>query len=259
MGSATRNTSRGPGTGWSHERVPDLTEDSFRALARSAPWRFSTLRFTRSTARGESVEAWLARPGRLRVRTDDGRVHGVTGVPYTRDVLRLDGGPRRAWVPVLPADVPVDLDDDGFVARRPGGTDVAYDDPMWQSYDWVAMLDPVELSAGTTVHELASTTRHGRPTWWARLSATEGYEPRCGCCPLLWGAVSERHEAGAGGPTWAARHPEVEYPASWLVGLDVGTGVVVSCEPLGGDRDDLGFTVTLHGVDEPMDDALFAG
>lgn len=229
------------------------TEDRFRALARSSPWRFTTLRFTHRRADGESVEALLRRPGWLRVRTGTGEVHVVTGVPYARQVLHLDGSTSTPADDVLPADVAVDLDADGFVIARPTAAAVLWDDPMWRSFDWVAMLDPVELSTGTVVSELAATTRHGRETWWARMSATEDYEPRCGCCPLLWGQVSERLEGAAGGPTWAAQHPDVSYPGSWLVGLDVGTGVVVSTEPLGGDRDDLGFTVTIHAVDEPAD------
>lgn len=230
--------------------MPDVTEDRFRALARSAPWRFTTLRFTHRRADGEQVEALLRRPGWLRVRTASGSEHVVTGVPYARQVLHLDGRPVGPAGDVLPTDVPVDLDANGFVLARPTSSSVLWDDPMWRSYDWVAMLDPVELSTGTVVRELAVTTRHGRETWWARMAATDGYEPRCGCCPLLWGEVSERLEGEAGGPTFARDHPDVVYPDSWLVGVDVRTGVVVSTEPLGGDRDDLGFTVTIHAVDE---------
>ncbi len=206
------------------------TEDRFRALARSGPWRFTTLRFTHRRADGESVDALLRRPGWLRVRTASGAEHVVTGVPYARQVLHLDGRPAVPIDDVLPADVAVDLDPDGFVAVRPTAVAILWDDPMWRSFDWVAMLDPVELSTGTVVRELAATTRHGRETWWARMSASDGYDPRCDCCPLLGGEVAE-----------------------WLVGLDVGTGVVVSTEPLGGERDDLGFTVTIHAVDEPDD------
>ncbi|MGG5257322.1 hypothetical protein [Phycicoccus avicenniae] len=230
--------------------MPDVSDSRFRALARSSPWRFTTLRFTHRRASGEQVDALLRRPGWLRVRTASGAEHVVTGVPYAREVIHLDGRAAGPADEVLPADVPVELDADGFVIARPTSLSVLWDDPMWRSFDWVAMLDPVELSTGTVVRELAATTRHGRETWWARMVATGNYEPRCGCCPLLWGAVSERLEDEAGGPTYARDHPDVVYPDSWLVGLDVQTGVVVSTEPLGGDRDDLGFSVTVHAVDE---------
>ncbi|MBD3784369.1 MAG: hypothetical protein IE926_15705, partial [Micrococcales bacterium] len=226
-------------------------ESQLRALARSGPWRWRTLHLTHRRRDGEEVEAWVVRPGWMRVRAASGTVHVLDERRRTLDVVRLDRD-RTEDVPVLrPGDVPVPLDADGFVAERPTSLRFDADDPMWRSYDWVAMLDPVELSHGTEVRELAATTRHGRLTWWARMSATEGYAPRCGCCPLLWGEVSERLEAAAGGPTWAREHPDVDYPGSWLVGLDVRTGVVVSAEPLGGDRDDLGFAVTLHEVDGP--------
>ncbi|QIM21013.1 hypothetical protein G7075_07495 [Phycicoccus sp. HDW14] len=230
------------------------TEDRFRALARSGPWRFTTLRFTHRRADGQVVEATLRRPGWLRVRTASGVEHVVDQRrPRTVNVIGLDEVRWHDEAMLRPHEVRVALDADGFVLDRPRSPRFDADDPLWGSYDWVAMLDPVELSTGTTVRELASTTRHGRETWWAQMSATDDYEPRCGCCPLLWGAVSERLEAAVGGPTWAAQHPDVSYPASWLVGLDAQTGVVVSAEPLGGDRDDLGFGVTIHAVDDPAD------
>jgi hypothetical protein len=142
------------------------------------------------------------------------------------------------------------------VANRPSSVDVDYDDPMWQSFDWVAMLDPVELSTGTVLSDLAQSTRLGRSTWWAMARAVEGYAPRCSCCPLLWGEVSERLLHGEAGQTYAVP-PGAAYPDAWLVGLDVQTGVVVSCEPVNGSRQDRGFTMEILAVDDPMDDTLF--
>ncbi|HKX67320.1 MAG TPA: hypothetical protein VJN29_08860, partial [Intrasporangium sp.] len=139
------------------------------------------------------------------------------------------------------------------VAARPAGLEVDYDDPMWQSYVWVAMLDPVELATGTRLTELAATERRGRETWWARAEAIAGYEPRCSCCPLLWGEVSDRLEFGDEGV-----RPRGSYPDGWLVGLDRRTGVVVSSEPIGGDGTVLGFTNEIHAVDIPIDAALFS-
>jgi hypothetical protein len=46
--------------------------DDFAALARSSPWRWSTLRFTDGRIRAEArdgVRAWLRRPEALRVET----------------------------------------------------------------------------------------------------------------------------------------------------------------------------------------------
>ncbi|MBM6399452.1 hypothetical protein [Phycicoccus sonneratiae] len=169
--------------------MPAPTEECFRALTRPGPWRFTTLRFTHRRADGEQVEAWLRRPGWLRVRTSAGRLHVLDERPAR-------GGPAA--------------------------------DPAWRP-DWPAMLAPVELAVGTDVGGLAATTRHGRETWWARMTATEGYEPRCPCGSLLGG--------------WGV---------PWVVGLDVATGVVVSTGPLGEDADDLGFTVTIHAVDDPL-------
>ncbi len=230
------------------------SEDEFRALARSSPWRFSTLHFTHRRADGRVAEAWLSRPGRLRV-VDEHGTHVESGVPYSKAALVSEGS-SPPWTPSPPqAHRPI-LRPDGLVASRPSAVDVDYDDPMWQSFDWVAMLDPVELSTGTVLSDLAQTARLGRSTWWAVARATEGYGPRCSCCPLLWGEVSERLLHGEAGQAYAAP-PSSTYPDAWLVGLDVQTGVVVSCEPIGGTRHDLGFTMHILAVGDPMDDALF--
>ena len=50
----------------------ELTEDTWRALARSTPWRWQSIHFTRVNEEG-SVEAWLRRPGELLVREENGR------------------------------------------------------------------------------------------------------------------------------------------------------------------------------------------
>lgn len=144
------------------------TEDIFRALARSSPWRFTTLHFTHRWDGRDPVEAWLTRPGHLRVRLVDGSERVAEGVPYTTGTLRLQDGasarprrwlaregplrrrrPRAAEVVRSPQSVQPRLRPDGLVAQRPSEPD--YDDPMWTSYAWVAMLDPVELSAGVEV------------------------------------------------------------------------------------------------------------
>jgi len=236
-----------------------LTEDAFRALARSAAWLFTTLHFTfhrRDATVSGPVEAWLSRPGRLRVRLDDGTEHVQLGTPWNNgSFVRL--GVEVADVRPWPQQVQPLWRSDGLVDRRPEDERMDFDDPIWGSYDWVAMLDPVELSWHTTVTNLTVTQRDGRTTWWAELAALEEYEPRCGCCPLLWGEVSERAEGSIGGPTWIRQHPNVVYPETWLVGLDRATGIVVDLTPIGGSRPDAGFTVDLHAVDAELPDSLF--
>lgn len=227
--------------------------DDFRALARSSPWLFTTLHFTHRPTdlrRIGPAEAWLQRPGLLRV-VDENGAHIVSGVPYTRARLATDGTSPE-WSVSPPQQHEPTRRLDGLVADRPAGPDVDDDDPMWQSYVWVAMLDPVELATGTRLSELAATERRGRETWWARAEAVEGYEPRCSCCPLLWGAVSDRIEFGADGV-----RPRGSYPDGWLVGFDRRTGVMVSSEPIGGDGTAPGFINEIHAVDVSLDPALF--
>lgn len=187
-----------------------LSGDSFRALARSSPWRFSALHFVVNGMHPGEVEAWLSRPGRLKVLYG-GSEHVVTGVPYSSEV--------DPWAE------PPQLRPDGLVASR-WFEAWRWGDPMWQSYRWVSMLDPVELAAGTEVTDLREESLDGRVTWWASLRPIEGYEPRCGCCPLLPNRVSDEFEG---------REPRAEYPSSYTVGLDVATGVLVSLRAIGGD------------------------
>ena len=245
----------------------DPTPDAFRALARSSPWRWTTLHFTHRDARGP-VEAWLRRPGDLLVRTADGERHRVherrgsasyvlDGMParYTDAELRPARSPQP--VPLTPQDVAPRLRPDGLVAERPTDPRIEYDDPMWQTYRWVAMLDPVELSHHVTVGSLREEALDGRRVWRAEVRAEEGYDPRCGgsCCELLWSDVSRR-----GGSLDPGDVPPVPpgtvYPDAYDVALDLQTGVVVRLAPIGGNRGDLAFATTLHEVDADLDRVL---
>lgn len=161
------------------------TEDTFRALARSSPWRFTALHFIRRTRLDGDVECWLHRPGRLRVRDADGeRVIEEEAITLPDPVLRPDG----------------------LVASRPRAYTHDIGDPMWDNYVFVSMLDPEELSADVTLSDLRSEPRAGRETWWARAVPEDGYEPRCGCCPLLWSRVTDWVEYGDG-PRVGSRRP----------------------------------------------------
>lgn len=177
--------------------TPDL--DAFQALARSAPWRWRSLRFRTRSSSWDEVEAYLERPGRLSLRHADGSVGRV--VEERRDALPL---PHEVRPPLRP---------DGLVAERPASFfEVHYDDPMWRNYSWVAMLDPEELSHDVRVERLRAETLAGREVWRADLAPEEDYEARCSdCCDLLW------------------------RDAAWYdVALDVQTGVVARCLPEGG-------------------------
>jgi hypothetical protein len=242
------------------------TADSFAALARSSPWRWSTLRFTvrRGVAGGgpDLVRAWLRRPDQLRVETLDGELLQIVREPPLQvGVLTPDGGCQRGLPWPGEAEPPV-LRPDGLVDVRPAM--VSADAPMYQDYRWVAMLDPVELADGldretredraaSVVDAVTEVEHAGRPAWEAVVRTTAYYEPRCGCCPLLRTRAIDLLEY--------ADHPEyvlAAYPEAYRVRLDVGTGVCVSTEDIGGLTPGHGHDLRIEAVDEPMDDALFA-
>jgi hypothetical protein len=135
---------------------------------------------------------------------------------------------------------------DGLVAARPTGL-VDFDDPMHGNYQWVAMLDPVELSEGVQVTELRASERGGRPTWWACVRPVEGYDPRCSCCPLLWSEISDDLEYGERRERYSR-----DYPDAYDVALDVQTGIVVELRACGG-RAGLGFEVEILEVDADLE------
>ena len=231
------------------------TVDSFRALARSSPWRWRTLHFTRHSAAGE-VEAWLRRPGELLVRPTDGSVHYQSGAPYVVTYVRSPPDGADPW-PDRDLDPGPTFRPDGFVAERPEHYHLEHGDPMWQNYTWTAMLDPDELSHDVDVDDVRSGELYGRDVWRARLRPVEGYEPRCGCCPLLWSEVSVIGEYGDE-PDRLARFRAEGFPDAYDAALDVQTGVVVSLDPIGRDPHDRAFAVEIHEVDADLD-AVFAG
>ena len=234
--------------------VTTPSADAFAALARSSPWRWSTLRFSvcwyPDGRRMAPVRAWLRRPDLLRVETPDGSLLQIVRErPDGRVLPGTPGFPK----PVLRAD--------GLVAARRTASDDAYDAPMHNTYFWVAMLDPVELAEGldpdtgarppgTVTEDVREVDHGGRPAWEAVVRTTPAYQPRCGCCALL--PTRDGDGDGTGPPT-----PLTEYPEVFRVRLDVGTGVCVLTEALEVPLR-YGHDLCIEAVDEPMPDALFA-
>lgn len=173
----------------------------------------------------------MRRPGELLVRTPDGREHRESGLPYTSVRLSASDDPDRVSPPgpVLPHEATPEMRPDGLVAVRPDSFAVSYDDPMYGNYSWVAMLDPVELSHHVELSDLRVDEVAGRPAWRSSVRAREGYDPRCACCALIWSAISDAYEYDS--------PPQRDYPDHYDVALDVQTGVVVRCLPVGGDPD----------------------
>ena len=252
--------------------VPSPTPDRFRGLARSSPWRWRALTFDlqRRPVHGpeHTVHATVERGLGVEVRLADGERHENTATRSS--VAWIETGTDRQGVRELPFawELPVEVDADGFVLRR-ARVSTTSDDPMWQDYQWVAMLDPVELADGSLrdpvadrdpeagpppaldVHRLDASVRRGRETWWAEVTPRPEYSPRCSCCPLLFGRVSEELEALDGATTARDRQPGFTYASRYLVALDLGTGVCVHVEHLDGTHVGRGFSVEIRSVDAP--------
>lgn len=243
-----------------------MDADSYRALAHSSPWRWRTLHFTRHLTRhptrhtdlGE-VEAWVRRPGELLVRRDGDPDEYVSGAPYTISRAAFRSTPQGVVAVDPGPDLEVEQEPvfrpDGLVAERPADWHLEHGDPMWHDYTWTAMLDPDELSHHVEVDDVRAGQRHGREVWWARLRPVDGYEPRCGCCPLLWSEVAAVGEYGDD-PARLARFAAEGYPDAYDVALDVQTGVLVALEPVGAVESDRGFTVEIHAADADVDEVF---
>lgn len=203
------------------------TAERFRRLARSSPERWHEVSFDLAWALHD-VRVTVRRPDRVRVVAPDSRLLFDGAQEPTRR------GPRPA----------PSFDEDGLVTtlRRADLEDDTV--PMWQSYRFVALLDPAELAdgldgrPGVEVLELAEVAHAGRPAWEARVRPTEDYAPLCTCCALLRCEVADRYEG----------RPVGEYPDHHLVRLDVATGLCVLSAEVGGPRDGEGHDVQLREV-----------
>jgi hypothetical protein len=238
------------------------TVERFRALARSSPWRWSTLRYVQQqdpSGRGEGpVRVRIRRPKLARVERLDGTLLRVLREePQTFTPLSRDGNARPVELPGV-ADAVVDFDADGLVRRRPEGWEYDADTAMVGNYYDVAMLDPLELAdghdggPGTIIEDVRIVDHRGREAWEAILRPTAVYEPRCPCCSLLLSELIE--EAGS---ELRAEDAGFAYPDAHRVRLDVETGVCVASEQLGGTRAGTGHDITIEAVNEPMGDELF--
>jgi hypothetical protein len=235
-----------------------VDEETFRALARSSPWRWRSVELTRrlvgdAITADDEVRAWIERPGRMRVVDHEGNEHLVDETPADRGLVFAVSSDGEPVEPVEPPKVTVPLDPaapapvrrpDGLVAQRPSDVTVAYDDPMYENYLWVAMLDPVELSGGVEVLSVEQVVREGRDTLGATVRPTPAYDPRCTCCALLFGEVAADLLRAEGGP-----EPEDRaFADAFAVALDVETGICVELRELGGDDDGAGFDVSIAAV-----------
>jgi hypothetical protein len=248
-----------------------VSGDSFSALARSSPWRWRTLRFTYAwrgalLVLGEPVRAWVRRPDALRVETLDGELISAGHEQRSSAVLLTSAGrgqPVENPAPLEPRAPAPEFGVDGLVIRRPS-VGVDYDDPMFQSYHWVAALDPVELADGNqpgrrpvVVEQPHTVDHYGRPAWEAVLRPTDDYYPRCSCCPLLHSAHSDRLEWDETDGSAPVREPGFTYADAFRVRLDTATGVCVRTEQLGGSQAGTGHEVVIEAVDEDMPEAVF--
>ncbi|MFD6063008.1 hypothetical protein [Rhodococcus wratislaviensis] len=226
--------------------------DRFRALARSSPWRWTTLEFewTHKSRSGPS-HAWVRRPGAYRVELADGTVTSdVQRRP--RETMLTSTRERQQQAGLWPQQVQPLLDGDGLVSDYPQDLHVDYDAPFYANYHWVAMLTPFELADGTDwvndeapvrLTALTEVHHHGRLAWEATAAPTESYEPRCDCCALLSGSLDNETQQ------WIPDVPST-------IRLDVQTGVCVYVEhhrqPASIDLE-----ARILAVDAVLDDDLF--
>ena len=157
-----------------------------------------------------------------------------------------------------------EVDADGLVLSRPSRWDLQYDDPMYQSYWWVAMLDPLELAdpcwdeatgePPVRYTDVTAAEHHGRPAWQAVGVPTWSYDARCVCCPLLdSGPAAAKAEQALGDFV----DPNEQDEASHVVVLDLQTGICVLTRQVGGSNEGSGHDIRIEAVDVPLPDRAF--
>lgn len=159
-------------------KTPPLTEQNWRALARSAPWRWTSLvlEISRRELNGSLFEATvgLRRHGGVRIESTDGPVHrdpaqgsaldpesasdtgsalsislfgwSDDGTPWDAEEIRSAARAHQSLARRRPADLDVPRDEHGLILARPASQYADFGTPFWYDYQSVAMLDPVELA-----------------------------------------------------------------------------------------------------------------
>ncbi len=211
---------------------PNATGATFRQLAQDSHRLWSTLEFRHANPDRGTVHAWLRRPYDLRVEAGDGTIFVENQRP---------GTPGAGW------QMSFSVPGDETLAQQ------AEDDPMYENYEWVAMLRPHELgrgewhdqgpndgndntavdaampAPGVVIHHVWADDRHGRDTLWAEVSLDpRSYEPQCGCCPLLFNAATEAMEYGDNPRPSQRKGDTFTHSTRFEIALDVQTGVCAS-------------------------------
>jgi len=152
--------------------------------------------------------------------------------------------------------------------ERPVEADlIRYDDPMYQDYRWVAMLDPVELADGlgsrrerspampaVQLGDVVEVVHHGRDAWQAIAIPRPSYEARCPCCPLLdSGPAAAKADAVFGDEPPSGNGDDTRH----CVTPDVETGICVFTKQLDGERRGNGHDLCIVAVDAALPDSLF--
>ncbi|NYE96530.1 hypothetical protein FHU41_002780 [Psychromicrobium silvestre] len=227
----------------------DLQADGFRALCRSSPWKWRSLRFQLrylpEAVDTPAVKGWLRRPLALRIESLDGTVlHSTAGINDSKDSL-FTSGSRKPWL-LPPHLVTPGYQSDGLVRRRP---EAAYGEPGYgldpaAAGRFSAWLDPVELAGNAPVPiefpfanvadpgELTLVEHEGREALETVLSPNPSYQPRYPGSPIL-------------------------FPGQTAVRIDTGTGVCVASQSMDGPTAGQGHWLSILAVDEYMLDDLF--
>jgi hypothetical protein len=153
--------------------VVEISTERFRALARSSPWRWSTLRFVEQGDPGSGeqgpVRVLVRRPKMARLERLDGTLLRVIREEPTAVTPLTCDGDAQPFALARGMDLDVEIDADGLIVRRPSDCDT--DTAMIRNYYDVALLDPVELAdgddgdPGATIEGLHEVEHHGRRAW----------------------------------------------------------------------------------------------
>lgn len=202
-----------------------ITADDYRALARSSPWLWRSVRFRWD---GGPVVT-MARPARVVVEDADGTTReerdpgeGIAMFGWDADGNPIHDTPTYVFVSELEPRRRAD----GLVTERPDDASaVQIHEPMVAGYFSVAAVDPVELADDVDLTDVRVETLRGRETWVATCRAGEEYIPRCGCCPLIMDRRGALLEWGPQEGATIDCHESVE------IWLDRATGIMTRWVP----------------------------